>query len=313
MLQIIIDPSLPELICDVCLNGLLEADLLRDMCIKSHEVCLKSMSNDDNKSEDEAYVTETYDSDPDIIKDVSEVILTGARCCICAENFESIDLLRNHCLLKHSIELYENPKGAQCMVCGIQYETLEQLTNHISIFNPIHESVPAEKPSLEIRTPKYKRNKRTFRGKYKPGLAYKCHICKRNIRGYESHLKTEHPNDPIEFKCHVCPRSYSVMNSLISHMHNVHCDAHKFRCDICDKVFARNALMLQHRETTHFNVRKFECDFCHLKFARKQHLSVHAKTHLKHKVLKCKVCNIEFTGQPELDEHLFQHVYGSDS
>lgn len=289
---------------------------MRDMCIKSHEVCMKSMSDDhklmDSEEVDEAY--ETYDSESDIVRDDSDMVLTGVRCCICVETFhESIDLLRNHCMLKHSIELYEDPKENQCIVCGVQYELMEELSNHVSIFNPIgseemtHEM---EKPPLEIRTPKYKRNKRTFRGKYKPGLAYKCHICQKNIRGYESHLKTEHPNNPIEFKCHVCPRSYSVMNSLISHMHNVHCDTLKFRCDLCDKIFARNSLMKQHRETAHFNVRKFECDRCHLKFARKQHLSVHAKTHLRQKSLKCKVCNVEFKGQPELNEHLFRHVYG---
>lgn len=284
------------------------------MCIKSHEVCLKSMTTDSNKcmdfEEDEAYVTETYDSESDIV--------TKARCCICGEMFDSIDLLRNHCLQTYSIELYEEPQENQCVVCGVQYELTENLFNHISIFNyneleeQTQETVQ-EKPSLEIRFPKYKRNKKTFKDKYKPGLVYKCHICNKNIRGYVSHLKKEHPNDPIEFKCHVCSRSYSVMNSLISHMHNVHCNPLKFRCDICDKAFARNVLMTQHRETVHFNVKKFECDLCHCKFTRKQHLLVHAKAHLKQKSVKCKLCNIEFEGKPELDEHLFKHVYGEIS
>lgn len=276
------------------------------MCIKSHEVCVKSMNKFVDSEVDEAYITETYDSESDTV--------TGARCCICSETFESMDLLRSHCLMSYSTALYEDPQENQCVVCGVQYELSEHLVNHISIFNQ-HETEERnhlESQTLELRLPKYRRNKKSFRGKYKPGIAYKCHICHKNIRGYVSHLKREHPNDPTEFRCHVCLRSDSVMNSLISHMHNVHCNPHKFKCDICDKVFARNVLMEQHRETVHFNVKNFECDLCHLKFARKQHLAVHAKVHLKQKLLKCKLCNIEFKEQPELDEHLFKHVYSEN-
>lgn len=306
----------------MCLNGLLEADLLRDMCIRSHQDCLKTMINDENvkimMEEDEAYVTETYDSESDVMRDISETTpIVVSRCCICGEMYETIELLRNHCLLTHTIELYEEPKKNQCVVCGVEYEKIEQLSSHVSIFTPNIETQSSEITSgtlVEQRQIKYRRNKHKYRGKYKPGLVYKCHVCNKSIRGYASHLKTEHPEEVEEYKCHICTRSYSLMNSLISHMHNVHCDVQKFRCDICDKIFPRNALMIQHKETAHFNMRKFECDMCHMKFARKQHLAVHAKTHIKRedRMKKCKVCGKEFKGQIELNDHIFKHIYSTD-
>uniref|UniRef100_A0A336MBF2 CSON014662 protein n=1 Tax=Culicoides sonorensis TaxID=179676 RepID=A0A336MBF2_CULSO len=332
--KLTLDSNLPQFICEPCLNGVLEADLLRDMCLKSQAVCMKAFENEAickllDEDSDEAYITEACeDSESD---GFSESILFGsfdkektARCCICGETFELLELMRAHCLTTHTIDLYDDPKVNQCMVCGIVYDDTNLLQTHLSVFNPVDQSkitepvvppqenpVPEPKnlPEVVFVEKKNSNPKRISKKKYKPGLAYQCHICKVYIRGYRSHMEREHPTEKLEFKCYVCARSYQFMNSLTSHMHNIHCGGKRFTCNICHKVFARNSLMIQHREVTHYNIKKFECSVCHMKFSRKQHMLNHEKTH-SDSYFNCKLCRAIFDKENDLSDHIFKHIHG---
>lgn len=213
------------------------------------------------------------------------------KCPICLTKFQEKSVLQSHFSC--------NETGCFQILLG-EDEILEHMltvhktehhfhpgNDHIEDHNP-EQSTDGNLKSIENKTlqRRYLNYKKWYpEGKYKrsylPGFVYICHICQEEVRGYKTHMKTIHPEHPLEFKCHLCEKSYRLMNSLTSHFHNAHSDIKKkYTCDLCNKSFPRNAILEQHRLAIHFNIRNFECNICKMCFVRKSNLKAHLKTHL---------------------------------
>lgn len=160
----------------------------------------------------------------------------------------------------------------KCHNCTEEFETMQYLNEHLA-----HEH-SYTKPVKVSKTPKQTPDE----------VRYVCHRCNTHVKRLPHHMRTVHPNDPLEFKCKYCEKICNKISTLQSHMHDQHRAAQV--CDECGASFKRKSRLIDHKASIHLKIKEFICDYCNAKFARRCGLVCHIRSHTGVKPFKCKYC-----------------------
>ncbi|GAB0092583.1 hypothetical protein DMENIID0001_075890 [Sergentomyia squamirostris] len=176
-------------------------------------------------------------------------------CPKCSEEFPKLLHLRYHTLKVHGRQiklrkiLKRHPDGRYpCDLCGRSYGRASNLRRHQQQHRPRDQwDKKCEDCCLLFETTK----DLIFHLK----SSFACQT-------FRQSLKTNPPEDHLQFMCSACGRQFSTQNGL--KLHEAH---HQIRetkpcvCETCGKHFQRSSLLWQHR-ISHTDSRNFRCKLC---------------------------------------------------
>ena len=213
-------------------------------------------------------------------------------CEICAQQFDTRPLLKDHKINSHSDVL-------KCKPCGKFFTQTGSLNRHQRIHR-CHEKAQATLVTGDI-------------------------LASTNQLAPPTSAATDHDNSssvpPIldirpptsskrQFKCSFCDKILGSKHNLRIHERK-HSGAKPFSCDVCGKSFAAKGTLVIHKRV-HLEVKPFPCDMCDAdnikSFTTRQHLQQHQyKLHRYRFNFSCESCQICFTDAADFIKHNARH------
>lgn len=145
---------------------------------------------------------------------------------------------------------------------------------------------------------------------------FTCKLCGELCESRKSlnrHLVKEHNEEqPRNFTCNVddCGKSFTMRDTLIKHIKNIHEVSTKYPCDRCPTVLATRMSLHRHIKSCHLKLKSFACDSCNLTYTEMKSLKNHIqKVHMGivEKRIPCELCDLQFPNQWSLRRHSLTH------
>ena len=202
-------------------------------------------------------------------------------CEICAEQFTSRPLLKDHKMHTHSDVL-------KCKPCGKFFTQTGSLNRHQRIHRCNEKPAVVTTDTTECGSP--------------PTLS--------NVSDGNPSTTTSTSNNKRRFKCSFCDKVLGSKHNLRIHERK-HSGAKPFSCDTCGKSFAAKGTLVIHKRV-HLEVKPFPCDMCdddnRKSFTTRQHLQQHQyKLHRYRFNFSCESCQICFTEASDFIRHNARH------
>lgn len=145
----------------------------------------------------------------------------------------------------------------------------------------------------------------------KPFTCTLCQIHFANESEFEVH-KTEHSDKVGPFQCEHCPNSYTIRDSLRTHVRRHHKSAKLIKkektddaesCEVCGETFSsKNDL------TTHMNESIYKCNLCQKHWANLRTFKYHMNKHSnEQQIYKCEFCEKSYMILDSLKIHVRRH------
>ncbi|XP_070500808.1 zinc finger protein draculin-like [Chironomus tepperi] len=268
---------LPQTVCSQCLESLILACNIKELCINSDKILKQQIESIKDK------VVPNFEIKSEAHLDSDSNIQNDDR--ISNSNFESSS--RNQ---EDRLFLSESKARSS---------SLEQ-----------NDSVQPDSKATPTKKSKTRQSKHKSR---EPQLPFKCYLCDMEFRyrkeKYE-HLEVFHTTD--ELKCKLCKHKSQTARGLDNHiMVHENPDLLFHMCHICGKKNYQKACELRrHIKLAHGDKTKrlinFYCDNCDFKTFSKMNMKRHLSTiHLKIKAFGCHLCpDKKYTSKITLDQHM---------
>lgn len=146
---------------------------------------------------------------------------------------------------------------------------------------------------------------------------FSCKQCGERLdskKALNKHLAKEHDEEqPRNYVCDVfdCEKAFTMRDTLLKHIKNVHQSSIKFPCTQCPTVLSSRMSLRRHIESCHLKLKTFSCDQCDSTYTESKSLKNHVqKVHLgivENKV-SCGICGILLPNQWSLRRHHLTHT-----
>ena len=118
-----------------------------------------------------------------------------------------------------------------------------------------------------------------------------CHICHKEYRDLQHHIKYTHDQDK-QFECFHCEKKFQAKQILTNHIQSVHLDQHKRKCPLCAKDISLNNFT-RHIKEGHNKVKKL-CPHCDKEFGM-SNLRKHIRNVHNNECVICPDCGKTFS------------------
>lgn len=206
---------------------------------------------------------------------IDEMRLTIHKCCICREQFDSLDMVKYHVMKRHPLlgENIESDNQFECEICSRCFKTQKVLIEH---------------------------QRRPFR-KYR----FQCSHCGKTFNERQVFTDHEQSHKSVRpYECPICQKTFSFKTNFLTHVkyHSVPDD--RFKCELCDRGFKKKHLLQEHQVIhQESEARPFKCHLCSIAFTRNDLLEFHVKEHLGEKPFKCSQCSASYIHGRDLRRH----------
>ena len=213
-------------------------------------------------------------------------------CDVCFKRMRRLNLYHHKRTLHSSTE--KSNERYKCNSCEKDYSSKKGLYRHSVEFH-----------NLNGRGEEYRQKHR------QPAQRIPCPICKKAIRE-DTLKKHELTHTGIKpFKCVECDKSYTLKDTLLSHIKSVHDETQDIKCPTCEKIFRGKQKLDAHLKS--HNLEILSCNKCDFKGKYlKEHLqSIHSEKRRKVELATCEFCQKVLT-KSNINVHL-NAVHSKDS
>ncbi|EAT45025.1 AAEL003692-PA [Aedes aegypti] len=206
---------------------------------------------------------------------IDDMRLRIHKCCICREQFDSLDHVKEHVMQNHPLqgENIETENEFECEICSRCFKTQKVLVEH---------------------------QRRPFR-KHR----FQCSHCGKTFNERQAFSDHEQSHASVRpYECPICQKRFSLKTNFRTHVryHTVPDD--QFKCEFCGRGFKKKHLLQEHQVIhQESEVRPFKCHLCSIAFTRNDLLEFHVKEHLGEKPFKCKLCSASYIHGRDLRRH----------
>ncbi|CAG9808675.1 unnamed protein product [Chironomus riparius] len=313
-IEISTQDSLPQTVCSQCLESLILACNIKEMCINSDIILKQQIKSikDEELLNSELKCEARLNFDSNIFNDDCDRIGTDFK----SKSFhQEQKLVSNETEIKE-LSVYKFQKQSD-------FSHLEKKSTPTKKSRSIHKREP-QLPfkcylcELEFR---YRKDKFEHLELFHTTDELKCKLCKhksQTARGLDNHLMVHENPDLLFHMCHICgKKNYQKACELRRHIKLAHGDKTKrlinFYCDNCDfKTFSKMN-MKRHLSTIHLKIKAYGCQFCpDKKYTSKITLDQHMiSKHGQETEFICQCCKRKFPTMSFLRSHLKSTCSGS--
>ncbi|XP_065088440.1 zinc finger protein 567-like [Ochlerotatus camptorhynchus] len=197
------------------------------------------------------------------------------KCCICREQFDSLDLVKDHVEKNHPSQgdNMESNNQFECEICCRRYKTQKVLIEH---------------------------QRRPFR-KHR----FQCSHCGKTFKEKQAFIDHEQSHVNIRpYECPICQMRFSLKPNFLTHVRYHSVPSDQFKCTFCGKGFRKKHILQEHQLIHNKSeLRPFKCHICSIAFTRKDLLDFHVKDHLGEKPFKCTQCTASYIYERDLRRH----------
>ncbi|XP_041988070.1 zinc finger protein 486-like [Aricia agestis] len=228
-------------------------------------------------------------------------------CVECKAEFQSVQLLRDHCNTTHQVKL---TVGRDCEYCNEKFEDFRSLVLHRKLHLKPYICENCWKGFYNVdflnnhscqpcRDKKEEKSEKVLRqcdqcGKSYPPSYIKIHILTHSSdRGYS---------------CKYCPKKFKVPSSLNSHVLWNHKRTRNYKCEECNATFITSSSRSSHIRKNHLKEKKYGCESCGKRFFSNSELQRHSLTHTGVKNFHCHLCDKSYQTRHGLNVHLKSHA-----
>jgi uncharacterized Zn-finger protein len=239
-------PNFPNHLCSKCLDKLLNAEIIIDMCRRNNEFLHKLCGYDViDEDYDESNVKHNVANETHYENEQQKEIMKENE-----ETYANKSIKRK---LEHNVNTKKKLSFFQCDNCAWNFAKKTTLINHV---NNVHLKLKRYQCSVKSCSKSfYLKTHFTIHMKIHANIKdYRCSHCGKDFVRKESlqvHLKT-HLNIR-SYMCKFCSKSYSAHTDLKKHIF-VHTKSRPYLCHICNAGFFLKRLLYQHVNISHANV-----------------------------------------------------------
>eukprot|EP00095_Tigriopus_kingsejongensis_P006156 maker-scaffold40_size501252-snap-gene-0.15 protein:Tk06156 transcript:maker-scaffold40_size501252-snap-gene-0.15-mRNA-1 annotation:"gonadotropin inducible transcription factor" len=154
----------------------------------------------------------------ELFQDHTKIHATTTDCCLCAESFDSKEMLHKHLKSEH-----EDGFTAPCVHCGAVFKNMTLLRSHL------HREHDDQTGSFHCSHCSFRGNTReSFDSHHRiahENVALACDICLQTVESREAlkaHLRSTHHRQEVTYQCNHCENLFKNKSGLYSHMSAEH-------------------------------------------------------------------------------------------
>lgn len=324
-LDVIEGDELPEKICGICSELLVQSYKLKQLCLSSDSYLQSLICNNDcekslplvDKSE-HLLSQKCEDSESDRTNLDSHTVFSSKKLVI----EQTYDILTDSSVLPDNEFTTNNQPlltdSDQDSICDSEIDnkktisyTCPQCNVHFEHKKDVlvHQSIHSGKELKCNVCNKLFRSMKFLKRHIKTHMITKPHICKTCNKGFTEssalckHMKQHHLREPRDKKyiCDECGQRFTDQYYLTLHTRK-HTGEKPFTCEICNKSFYDPRSYKPHMDS-HKGVRSYLCSYCGKSFIQSGHLRQHLLVHSKEKSHRCNMCHKSFRDVHYLRRH----------
>lgn len=136
---------------------------------------------------------------------------------------------------------------------------------------------------------------------------FRCCLCLKSFESREEQIRHARKQSRRRHLCEDCGQDFDSLEVYRHHLKTDHGVMQEFRCDECPKIYNNVNSLRGHKETQHKGIRHV-CDECGAVYRRADTLREHKNVHKLLQPYECPCCDAKFARKTGLSSHLKSHT-----